>query len=345
MKKKSILVVDPFEKMSKILIEELNNLGYNAIPLFYEKMKSFDYSSCLSYDKFKNIFQRIIFRNYNYYTTLVEKFYQKYTLDLLNKITEEKINIDYVLVFRPHGFSTEFYKRLKKLTPNISIYEYDGLEEKRVLTLKKNLKYIKHIFLFDFNDLHKIPNSKFTTNYHYNLQDSNEPDTVDFYYLGIEGNKRVEKLKNLIDKTQDFNKKIIVQVSSEPQVKNEKIEFVTKAVEYKHYLYNIRRTKAIVDIKAAKHDGLSFRFFEGLNFKKKIVTNNHSIKNYNFYHPDNVFITDFENFDGLEEFMQKPYQTIPENIVKMYSLENWIKNILEIDDYIAIPLPKTDTVL
>jgi len=32
------------------------------------------------------------------------------------------------------------------------------------------------------------------------------------------------------------------------------------------------------------------------------ITNNHSIKNYNFYHPNNIFITDLETFDVLEEF-------------------------------------------
>jgi len=344
MKKKSILVVDPFEKMSKILIEELNNLGYNAIPLFKGKMKSFDYSSCSKFDKLKNIFHRIILKNNNYYMILLENFYQKYTEDLVDKIIKEKINVDYVLVFRPHGFSTKFYKLLNKLTSNISLYEYDGLEDIRVSALKKNLKYVKRIFLFDFNDLAKIPTSKFITNYHYNLQDNNEQNKIDFYYLGIEGNNRIEKLQNFIYRTREFNKKIIVQVSSDQTVEAEEVQFITQSIDYKDYLNNIRDAKAIIDIKAAKHNGLSFRFFEALNLKKKIITDNHSIKNYNFYHPDNIFITDFETFDGLEEFMQKPYHTVHEDIIKMYSLENWIKNIFDIDDYIAIPLPKKDIV-
>lgn len=137
MKKKSILIVDPFEKMSKILIEELNNLGYIAIPLFNEKMKSFDYSSMPKFDKLKNIFQRLILKNNNYYHVLLEKFYQKYAEDLLDQIIKKKTNIDYVLVFRPHGFSTKFYRQLNKLTPNICLYEYDGLDNSRVSTLKK----------------------------------------------------------------------------------------------------------------------------------------------------------------------------------------------------------------
>lgn len=341
MKKQSILIVDPFEKMSKILIEELNVLGYDAIPLFREAMESFDYAKSSKLDKFKNIFQRYFLKNNNYYHVLLENFYQKYAEDLLEKRVQENVKIDYVLVFRPHGFSTKFYKRLQKLTPNISLYEYDGLEGARAKVLNKNKRYVKNIFLFDFNDLEKITNSKFITNYHYSLDtNGNSDNKIDFYYLGTESKTRINQLQNFIKNTSDFNKTIIVQVTTEPVDEKGEIQFITKPIPYKDYLHSIKETKTIIDLRAPKHSGLSFRFFEALNLEKKIITNNESIKYYNFYHPDNIFITDFESFDGLEEFMQKPYYPIPQEIVKMYSLENWIKNIFEMDDYIPIPLPK-----
>lgn len=341
MEKKSILIVDPFEKMSKILIEELNNLDYNAIPLFKEKMKSFDYSQVSRFDKLKNIFHRFFFKNNNYYHVLLEKFYQKYTEDLLENIIKQKTKIDYALIFRPHGFSTKFYKRLNKLTHNISLYEYDGLESSRALVLKKNKKYVKNIFLFDFNDLGKITGSKFITNYHYNLQTKEGCNNkIDFYYLGINGNKRINQLQNFIRHTSNFSNKIIVQANTKLAEGNRQIQFISEPIQYKDYLHSIRETKTIIDIKAIKHNGLSFRFFEALNLEKKIITNNKSIKYYNFYHPDNIFVTDFESFDGLKEFMQKPHHPMPKDVVKMYSLENWIKNIFEMEDYIPIPLPK-----
>lgn len=341
MKKKSILIVDPFEKMSKILIEELNILGYNAIPLFKEAMTSFDYSKISKFDKLKNIFQRFFFKNNSYYHDLVEKFYKMYTEDLLDKIVKEKLKIDYILVFRPHGFSTKFYKHLTKLTSNISLYEYDGLQGSRASILRKNKKYVKNIFLFDFNDLERITKSKFITNYHYNLNPMESRDNkTDFYYLGSNSYNRISQLQNFNRYTPNFNNVIIVQASTKLVDENEEIQFITKSIHYKDYLQDIRESKAILDIKSPKHDGLSFRFFEALNLEKKIVTNNKSIKYYNFYHPDNIFITDFESFEGLEEFMEKAYHPIDQDIVKMYSLENWIKNVFEMDDYISIPLPK-----
>lgn len=338
---KSILVIDPFEKMSKILIEELNHLGYNAIPLFENKMRPFDYSSCSNLDKLKNIFYRSILRDKNYYNVLIEKFYQKYTEELLKDVILKRKKIDYVLVFRPHGFSTKFFKILKKLTSEICLYEYDGLDDSRVLALKKNQKYVKNIFLFDYTDLKKIPSSKFITNYHYNLsKDESHENNTDFYYLGTAGNGRIDKLNNFIDCTQKFKRNIFIQVTNEIQVASKQIQLITKPIDYKDYLDRIRSTNAIIDIKAPKHNGLSFRFFESLNLRKKLITDNKSVINYNFYHPDNIFVTDYENFDGLEEFMSKPYHPVPEDIVNMYSLDNWIKNIFEIDNFLPIPEPK-----
>ena len=337
MRSKSILVVDPFEKMSKILIEELNHLGYNVIPLFENKMRAFDYSSCSKWDKLKNIFYRSILKDNSYYNILIEKFYRKYTEELLKDIILKKNEIDYVLVFRPHGFSEKFCRLLNKLTPEISLYEYDGLNDSRVLSLKKNQKYVKNVFLFECTDLKKIPSSKFITNYHYNLSKSEGLNSIDFYYLGVESVGRIQKLDNLINHTQQYVKKILVQTSNASKAKNKQVEFITDAIDYKDYLEDIKKTNAIIDIKAEKHNGLSFRFFEALNLEKKLITNNKSVVHYNFYHPDNIYITDFEDFDGLEEFLQKPYHPISPDIVKMYGLDNWIKNIFEIDDYIPIP--------
>ncbi|MDO4763924.1 MAG: hypothetical protein Q4A00_06030 [Flavobacteriaceae bacterium] len=98
---------------------------------------------------------------------------------------------------------------------------------------------------------------------------------------------------------------------------------------------NIKMTlssKVIIDIKLPYHSGLSFRFFESLGYNKKLITNNTSVKEYDFYHPNNIFITDYENFEGLEEFLNQPYVNICEEIKTKYKFENWIKNILKIEE-------------
>jgi hypothetical protein len=60
-----------------------------------------------------------------------------------------------------------------------------------------------------------------------------------------------------------------------------------------------------------------------------MITNNKSIVNYDFYHPNNIFILTDSNLDSLEDFVKLPYVEIPEEIVMKYNFKNWIKKILE----------------
>ncbi|WP_143755858.1 hypothetical protein [Kaistella haifensis] len=98
-------------------------------------------------------------------------------------------------------------------------------------------------------------------------------------------------------------------------------------MEYQEYLNLVEDSKTLVDIKPSYQNGLSFRIFEALGYEKKIITNNSYVKEFNFYNPDNIFVTDFENFTGLNEFLEKPYSPIDEKIVYEYSLENWLHKL------------------
>ncbi len=44
----------------------------------------------------------------------------------------------------------------------------------------------------------------------------------------------------------------------------------------------IRRSEILIDIVRPGHAGLSFRFFDALFYRKKIITNNPSVMNYDF---------------------------------------------------------------
>ena len=46
------------------------------------------------------------------------------------------------------------------------------------------------------------------------------------------------------------------------------------------------------------------------------------------------------NFDGMLEWMQQPYQPLPDDIVQKYSFGNWIRYMLDIEPHQKITLPK-----
>ncbi|KES13538.1 hypothetical protein SASC598P14_010430, partial [Snodgrassella alvi SCGC AB-598-P14] len=86
-----------------------------------------------------------------------------------------------------------------------------------------------------------------------------------------------------------------------------------------------------VDFVIADHNGLGFRHFEALYYKKKIITTNKHIQYYDFYHPNNIFIWDDKNLGEINNFLMKPYSPINPDIVAKYSFKNWIENILGIN--------------
>lgn len=91
----------------------------------------------------------------------------------------------------------------------------------------------------------------------------------------------------------------------------------------------VLQSKILVDIKRPSHDGLSFRFFEAIGYDKKIITNNQSVKHYDFYNPNNILITDFENLDGLTEFINTPFIPYSTEYKEKYLFKNWVKRMFK----------------
>nr|WP_244773209.1 hypothetical protein [Alysiella crassa]UOP06976.1 hypothetical protein LVJ80_00285 [Alysiella crassa] len=88
------------------------------------------------------------------------------------------------------------------------------------------------------------------------------------------------------------------------------------------------------------HSGLSLRTFDALGYRKKLITTNATVAEYDFYHPDNIYIFDGNNFVGIADFLARPYHEIDPKIREKYSFYNWIRYVFNIEPYQAITLPK-----
>ena len=95
-------------------------------------------------------------------------------------------------------------------------------------------------------------------------------------------------------------------------------------------LYKVREKAVVVDFLNNVHQGLSFRAFDALCFNKKLITNNQTISNYDFYHPNNIFIWNGKNAAELMSFLTLPYVPVADEIKEKYSFTGWLKQILPI---------------
>lgn len=99
---------------------------------------------------------------------------------------------------------------------------------------------------------------------------------------------------------------------------------------YLDFIYCLESSEAILDIVHPNQSGLTIRTIESLGLEKKIITNNQHIRDYDFYEYGNVFVfQDNIEEDELIRFIEGPFKPLPNDIKRRYSIENWVKKILE----------------
>ena len=70
------------------------------------------------------------------------------------------------------------------------------------------------------------------------------------------------------------------------------------------------------------------RSIEIIGLRRKFITTNRDIVNYDFYNPNNILVLDRKNSIVDMSFFDKPYEMLPDEIYEKYSLRNWILEVL-----------------
>jgi len=103
------------------------------------------------------------------------------------------------------------------------------------------------------------------------------------------------------------------------------VPVVQELLPYDEYLKLVAKSKAILDLGDLDAQGLSLRAMESLFLNKKLITNNISIMQYDFYHVNNVFVLGVHSVENIASFMQTPYHVTNKNIVEHYEISKWVE--------------------
>lgn len=103
--------------------------------------------------------------------------------------------------------------------------------------------------------------------------------------------------------------------------------FFFKPIKQNKVVKILSSAKSILDIKHPNQNGLTIRTIETLALRKKLITNNETIKEYDFYNPNNIFILNENNLNTISDFLELPYIDIKDEIVNKYSLDSFIKDV------------------
>lgn len=94
-------------------------------------------------------------------------------------------------------------------------------------------------------------------------------------------------------------------------------------IPYKRYLRFLKESEGILDYYNDPLSGLSMRTMESIYWKKKLVSNNTTLPDYDFYDENNVYIPRLSQMP-LKEFLRLPYRAPEKKILDKYRLSSWL---------------------
>lgn len=250
-------------------------------------------------------------------------------------------NYDYVFVLKGEALLRRSIDQIKQSHPQakLILYLWDSIKNNRYI--EESLNCFDSAFTFDNDDAQALPKLKLRPLFYLNAYKglpSTNVDT-DLLFLGtVHGDRYrvIQKIRAELDSDTKsyffmfFSSRLLFwarrifepvfwrarssEFSFTPLGKPQVFALITKAI-------------ALLDINARDQSGLTMRTLEALGAKKKLVTTNAQVRDYDFFDERNILIVDRERPLIPSLFFKTPYVPLPENIYEKYSLDAWLQEV------------------
>lgn len=271
---------------------------------------------------------------------------KKYFINLMNFIEKKKYDKVILVSGQSLSFSEEMLLELKKIQKQAEfiLYQWDSLQ---------NFPYIKHLekyfdrcYSFDRSDVAKNSRLQFLPLFYTNRYEriaSKHVDNYkyDFMFVGTAHPKKYKYVKEMSRKLSRIYKKQYIYffypsrlVYFYRKIKNPELkhstysEFHFTALKSEEMDKLLLESKCVLDSAQDGQSGLTIRVLETLGAKRKIITTNPDIVNYDFYRKENVYVYN-GTFDFSDIFFYSAYVEIDDSVYKKYSLKSWLNTLLK----------------
>lgn len=253
------------------------------------------------------------------------------------------IRYDIVFIMKCDTPTKRVLKEIRSYFPDaeLRLHMWDSLVN--IPNIEEKLCLFDRITSFDRKDCEKHPELGFRPLFYIDsfTEESNEPIAYDVSFCGTIHSDRYIVLENIRKQCEAREMKFYGYYYMQSKlayyylklrdkrfntVPMNALKFKTIGSEEVNRIFNA--SKAIVDIQHPSQTGLTMRTIETLGAKKKIITTNPDIQNYDFYNENNVCVIDRDNPIVSEEFLRTDYRQVDENVYKYYSLGQWVLDVL-----------------
>ena len=285
-----------------------------------------------------NVFARILIRlNRNLIHSYIDKYYNNVMRQTLRK------KYDYIFFIKGESISDIIIERLRNIHPEAKIimYYWDSIANNH--NAKGMLKCFDKVLSFDKNDCRDFGLEFLPLFYIPQYEEVSRKDVeqkYDLMFAGTVHSERYEYVNTIVKQVRKVGGKCFTWFYFPSKVNFYKLKWDNpkfRSANIKDFQFSPMPREQLLDYYAAsriqidmqhpKQTGLTMRTIETLGAKKKLITTNLDVKNYDFYRPDNILIVDRENPQITKEFVEAPWSDIPEEIYKKYSISSWLNTI------------------
>ena len=305
MKQNILLIMPNFFDYPQIISKELEGMGYE-VDYFDDRPST------------SGIVKAIIRVNRNMISRYIKNYFDK----IMSTVQSKKYDIVFLISGQSLSFSEEMILQIKKAqkTAKFILYQWDSL--KNFPYIQKMEKYFDKCYSFDRKDVEENPKLNFfdaalDCRYEKIGKSSKKNYKYDFCFIGTAHPKKYKfiremskQLKNIYPKQYIyfFFPSLIVffyrKVMNKELRKAHLQEFHFKPLSGEELESIYKESKCILDSAQDGQLGLTIRIFEALGAKKKIITTNEDIKNYDFYREENIYVYDGNGFDHSSPFLK-----------------------------------------
>lgn len=304
------------------IVKEMRRQGHNVTLLDHSDFSDFSYFN-KTHRLLSKCYQAFSGENYKHRQTCIE------ISRTINSFFIDREMFDAVIMTEPSLFEREHLLLLKKHCHKLVATLWDSLTKSP--KNKQNIDLFDAVFSYDREDCGRYNFVKIN-----NYLDpswftciSLENARYDIFSVMSFTRERYSQIVNFLDDNPNICPNIYLYIDNERKrkyINDTRVKVIDTIMLGDELKENIENSKVILDLLQGHQTGMSFRVYESLAYKRKLITTNANIVNYDFYNPSNIFILEGESVP--ESFFYTDYEDVPEDIISKYHLSSWVENVI-----------------
>lgn len=329
-KKRVLLIMPNFFEYPKEIIKEAERMGYQVD--FYD-----DRPSTSAFVKAAIRIKKEILKSY------IKDYFEK----IKNDIKDIRYDIVFVISGQSLSFEESMITELREMQKQAKFVLYQWDSVKNFPYIERMQKYFDKCYSFDKTDCGGPADVEFLPLFYIDrykqIADRNNKDMeYDYCFIGTAHPKKYKFISEMVEQLKTVSDKMFIyyffpspivyvyrKVCNKELRKARYNDFNYKPLSTSDIDALWTKSKCILDSPQGGQNGLTIRTLEALGAKRKLITSNTDIVNYDFYRPENIYVYDSKGFDFASPFFTCDYIDVPQDVYESYSLNAWLKQNFE----------------